>query len=126
VLLKSIQQGTKLSHLTSEHLKALKVKIKAFESYYSIAYSEVYKGLAFKQYLVNPKSKRWWLVFQEPWISNELLTQSKERDNEPKSNKPRARTNVAKAYPTLRNMWSSLNFIVPTMSLLSAIPAALA
>jgi hypothetical protein len=60
MLVKSIQRATKSSHLTSEHLKALKVQMEAFESYYPIAYSRVYGSALFEQHLITPKAERWW------------------------------------------------------------------
>ncbi|KAF1831483.1 hypothetical protein BDW02DRAFT_571940 [Decorospora gaudefroyi] len=102
------------SHLTSEELSALKLKLSAFdhESRYADATRLVRYALEYEPHLVNTKWDTWWD------IGNDDL-------HKPTST-PKSLKQPATALGTTDKMRSTLTFIVPAISLLSTIPAAVA
>lgn len=66
ILQHSIQRAVNLNCLKSESelLKALKIKMDAFESSYMDARNLIYRDSEVHQHLINTKSERWWLVFR--------------------------------------------------------------
>ena len=102
------------SHLTEDELKALKIKLLAFDndSQYSKATQLVSYSMEYEPRLVNERSHRWWDI--------------SDYDAMEPHNPPKAPKKLAAPIPQFESMRSTLSFVVPTISLLSVVPAAIA
>ncbi|KAH7345908.1 hypothetical protein BKA66DRAFT_478672 [Pyrenochaeta sp. MPI-SDFR-AT-0127] len=108
-LLNSIQAAARLALLSQEELQALQIKLQAVADYYPVAYSAAHGASGSEQHLLNAASESWW-----------------ETSTESRNSTPGPGTTVFTAYQASEIMRSSLNFIVPIVSLVSVVPAALA